>query len=592
MAETTAPEGDEKPAQAPAEADDEPTETESSVSAATAPVTGQPVRRSKFSFFKTKKGKITLASVAGVVLVAAVLCIVPATRYAILGMLVHKDVPLSVVDSKTGKPVTDADVSIGSVNAKTDSEGKVTLGKVAVGQYKLTVKKKNYKDASVDVTVPVLSAANAGEVKLEATGRQVPLTVTNRISGQPLAKVTVTAGDATGITDAKGELTLVVPANLTTVKATLKADGYNDQQVDVTVTEQKDPKNALALTPAGKVYFLSKRTGKINVMKSDLDGANQEVVLAGTGKEDDQGTVMLASRDWKYLALLARRDSDKPKLYLISTSNDKLSTVDEGDASFTLTGWSGHTFVYRVFRDKVPLNQPKREALKTYDADGAKIVTIDETQGEGNLNWSYATESINTVNLLDTTIVYTKEWYPYNYNASAKQNIIVSVQPNGANKKVVKQFNAQTSGIANAVLYKPGELYFAVFENGIDKYYEYDDGVVKAANGIGYETFYSFYPTFLVSPNGQQAFWYEQRDGKNVLFVGDKNGENGKELGALSDYVAYGWYTDDYLLLSKNKSELYIMPANGGDVTKALKVTDYHKPALSFFGYGYGYGGF
>jgi len=40
----------------------------------------------------------------------------------------------------------------------------------------------------------------------------------------------------------------------------------------VQVTDQAVPANTFSVTPAGKLYFLSKRTGQINVMKSDLDG--------------------------------------------------------------------------------------------------------------------------------------------------------------------------------------------------------------------------------------------------------------------------------------------------------------------------------
>jgi hypothetical protein len=57
----------------------------------------------------------------------------------------------------------------------------------------------------------------------------------------------------------------------------------------------------------------------------------------------------------------------------------------------------------------------------------------------------------------------------------------------------------------------------------------------------------------------------------------------------LSDYDTYGWYSDNYLLVSKNSSELYVMDKAGKQT--ALKISDYHKPAQVFTGYGGGYGG-
>ena len=74
----------------------------------------------------------------------------------------------------------------------------------------------------------------------------------------------------------------------------------------------------------------------------------------------------------------------------------------------------------------------------------------------------------------------------------------------------------------------------------------------------------------------------------NTLFIGDSSGGSGKQIATLSDYDTYGWYTDDYLLVSKNGSELYIMPVSGGT---PIKISDYNKPAQNFNGYGGGYGG-
>jgi hypothetical protein len=65
------------------------------------------------------------------------------------------------------------------------------------------------------------------------------------------------------------------------------------------------------------------------------------------------------------------------------------------------------------------------------------------------------------------------------------------------------------------------------------------------------------------------------------------------QIATLSDYTQYGWFSDDYLLVSKNSSQLFIMPRAGiKQDPEALKVSDYHKPAQTYPGYGGGYGGF
>jgi hypothetical protein len=97
-----------------------------------------------------------------------------------------------------------------------------------------------------------------------------------------------------------------------------------------------------------------------------------------------------------------------------------------------------------------------------------------------------------------------------------------------------------------------------------------------------------------VSPLSDKVLWQEYRDGKNALFVGDAHGNNAKTIGTLSDYATYGWFGDEYILLSKGGSELYVARSDTtlSDTNKPLKVTDYYKPQNSYPGYGYGYGGF
>jgi hypothetical protein len=136
---------------------------------------------------------------------------------------------------------------------------------------------------------------------------------------------------------------------------------------------------------------------------------------------------------------------------------------------------------------------------------------------------------------------------------------------------------------------EPSELYI-YFQSGSSEYfYDYEAGKITQDTTLTADKFYeTSYATYLVSPSDNQTFWGDQRDGKNALFVGDEDGKNQKQIASLSGYKTYGWYTDDYLLVSKNSSELYVMSPTGGT---PLKITDYYKPAISYNGYGGGYGG-
>jgi len=568
-------------------------ELKEAMASAPAPATNTPAAVKPKSKLSRKK-LIIISSIAAAAVLIAVLFVVPLTRYAILGTFIKREANFTLLDSKTNKPVSDVQITIGGKSAKTDAQGKATVYGLPVGSKTAAAKKKYYQDLSTTVLVSVTGSGNNYQLQVVATGRQVPIKVINKVSKQPVEKAQVSAEDTTSTTDKNGEAVIVLPADVPTVKATISGDGYNKQQAIVQVTEQKDDRNTFALAPSGTVYFLSKRSGKIDVMKSDLDGSNAQTVLAGTGREEDGATVLLASRDWKYLALKARRDSDKPKLYLIDrTKNDKLSTMDEGNATFTLSGWYNDTFIYQVSRDDLKNWQPKQAAIKSFNVTSGEVKNLDETDAVGTNSNDFGREYFGSVYILDNQITYAKNWSTGYYLPeviASKKSTLNSVKPDGSDKKVIKDVPGNNNIFLSAVLYKPQELYVRLAANGTNTYYEYENGQLTQHDELK-DKFDDPYPTYLLSPSGKNTFWSEPRDGKNTLFVGDASGENGKELVSLSEFTPYGWYGEDYLFVSKGGSELYLL-SRVNPTAGPLKVTDYHKPQASFSGYGYGYGGF
>ncbi len=549
-------------------------------------------RQSKKRKFTWSRKKIVLVSSAAVVLLIAILMAIPVTRYGILGVVFKRDVTITLHDSKTNKPITSVAVDMAGKSVATDSKGVATFKSVPVGSKKITVHKKYYKDLTVDQTVPLTGNNPTFDLAIEATGRQVPVKVINKVSQQPVEGADITADGTSSKTDKNGEAVIVLPADKADMDATITLGGYNKASIKVTITEQKDDKNTFAVVPSGKLYFLSKRSGTVDVMKSDLDGANVETVVKGTGKEEEDGTILLASRDWKYLALKAKRDSDRPKLYLIETSSGKLSVMDEGDVEFTAVGWYNESFMYTLNRDKLKQWEPKHYALKSFNASNASLKVLDETGGEGSDQYKYAYEDLRNVYLLNNEVFYTKSWTTGQLDMlGGKNNTVNSVQPDGGNKKIIKSFAAEIGTyFGSARLYEPQEVYLEAYQKYQRSFWQYENAKFTENKDIGGDNFYTkFYPTYLLSPSSKSTFWYEPRDGKNTLFVGDAGGKNGKEVAALSEYTPYGWYTDDYLLVSKGGSELYIISRTNPGTP--LKVTDYHKPQASFYGYGYGYGG-
>ncbi|HEY8999591.1 MAG TPA: hypothetical protein VIM53_04740 [Candidatus Saccharimonadales bacterium] len=562
------------------------------------------VHRGKFhrllGFFGRHK---VWSAVCGVVVVVAVLAAVPWTRYKIAGLFLKQTVTVAVVDSQTNAPVTSADVTLAGVSAKTDNHGDAKLH-VRVGSSKVTVTKAYYQTKTFSTVVPILKPKHVVSASFISTGRQVPIVVLNKITGKPLENAEVKAASSEAKTNAKGQAIVVLPPNKATVAATISASGYNDAATTVQITTQAVAANTFSLTPSGKLYFLSNLSGKIDVVKTNLDGSARQTVLAGTGYEDPNNTSLLASRDWKYLALESVRTAGSnasAQLNLIDTTNgDKVTNIDEGaNVNFTLAGWDGDDFIYTVQRTNIPDWQSGKEAIKSFDATTGKITVLDQTTAtNGDSELDYVSQQFGTVNIIGDHLVYATNWQ-VGYNVPVliypKQAQLISVKPDGTGRTVIHSFMRATGMPESYSLaieteqYEPNALYVYFNDAHNDFFYTYEDGALKPNTTLTQLSFYNnTYPTYLFSPSGNQTFWSVSADGKNNLLVGDDEGDNGKQIATLSDYDIYGWYTDNYLLVSKNSSELYIMPVAGGT---PLKISDYYKPAQSFYGYGKGYGG-
>ncbi len=528
--------------------------------------------------------------VAAVLAVIVILFAVPTTRYALAGTVLKQDYTVEVLDSETKKPVVSATVRLDGIKMTTDSKGRATV-RVAVGPAPLEVSKTYYQSVRQDVTVPILTQKNVQKVRIKATGRQVPVRVTDKISGKPLENAIITADKTESRTDKAGQAVLVVPADKTKVSAIISREGFNNLAVELTVATGQTDANTFSLTPAGVMYFLSNKSGTLDVVKSNLDGSDRKVVLKGTGKEDKRNTFLLASRDWKYLTLHSKRDGGEySKLFLIETDTDKVTVMDEGKATFGLVGWSDDRMVYRVNRAGNSWDN-NHLALKSYHAPTKKLTTLDQTFGSGSNYTDMVYENYGSTSfaLPGGEVVFSKTIYTGQLAGQTdKQSALYSVHADGNGRKTLKAFPDRN--YLELVPYGPNGVYLsaAAVGNGKTQYFEYEDGKFESTNEVNDDNFYDPYPTYLWSPSKKQTFWSESRDGKNVMFIGDINGKNGKQIASTSDYSVFGWFTDQYVLVAKDSSELYIMPASGGT---PLKMTDYYKPDFTFRGYGGGYGG-
>ncbi|MEK7599598.1 MAG: hypothetical protein AAB462_00995 [Patescibacteria group bacterium] len=537
------------------------------------------------SIFKSKR---TWAIVLALFVVAMA---VPVTRYKLCGLVIKKSVTIVVLDSKTSTPVSGAQVRLDGTPVKTDAYGKARL-KASVGPHNLVVDKQYYKADATSYFVGFKTAPAPTNIRLVATGRLVPLLITNKVTGLPISGAEIRVLDTTAKTNAKGEAVVALPTTKDSYSAKVSLHGYNTSTVNIQITSSFVKANNFELTPSGKIYFLSNLNGKIDVVKTNLDGTERKTVLAGTGLEDSISTSLLASRDWRYLVLKARRDTPSAALYLIDTNTDKVTQFDNSESDFNLVGWYGHSFVYDLSKKGVPYWQAGRQIVKAYDADNLQLNQLDQNQAEGDAG-NYAYQTFYNFYILNGVVSYTTQWNNFGTaDISSKTDSIRAIHPNGQAKKDYQTFPSPTTDYVDAKLYEPQAVYYAVHtSDNKTAYYVYENQAVKIAN-IESGSFDRDYPTYLLSPSANATFWSEPRDGKNALFLGDSEAKTKKQIASLSEYATYGWFSDHYLLVSKGSSELYIMPDSTQPTNrKPLKITDYYKPSQTYNGYGYGYGG-
>jgi hypothetical protein len=511
------------------------------------------------------------------------LAILPLSRYKAAGLIIKKDFTVEVLDSVSHKPVSNAIVSTGRLSTQTDGNGRAKL-KLSVGKHLLLIDKKYYKKYQTSVLVPILSQKKVPAITIQATGRQTKIIVKNLINQKTLSGVEIKVSDISAKTDKNGEAIVVLPPNITEQKASLSLNGYNSAEVIVKISNNVILENNFSLTPSGKVYFLSTQSGRLDVMKSNLDGTQPEVVVAGTGYEYNYQTELLPSPDWKYIALLTSRTANyaAPQLYILSTSDDQLLTVDNTNADFSLAGWSGDNLIYTVSQQDLPSWRPGINKLKSYNAATGKTTLLDQSSAAGNSTASISEYYVEVI-VSGEKIIFAKNWYAaYDEEMPSglqqgKEHTLSSISPNGQNYKKIASFPINEDVSYNQL--KPRTLVIKV-SGETDKFYEYnfDSTSLRMIDNFDSQNFYDVNTTFYISPSGNKTLWAEWRNGKYVVFVGDANGSN--QVKVIEEYTPYGWYNDNYILVTKYRSELYIMDSVGG---KPIKIADFEPTSAYFY---------
>lgn len=507
-----------------------------------------------------------------VIAILLLLALIPVSRFALAGLVLRQSFTIQVVENGSRKPVSSAIVSFDGQSLKTDSQGKVHVSS-RVGRRPIDVSKKYYAGTNTSVLVPILKQRQVEQIAIKAIGRQVPVVILDKVSHKPVQNAVLSASGVDVKTDAKGQAVIVLPADKNKVDARLSAKGYLTTSPIITVTTESVASNSFMLVPSGSVYFLSNKSGTVDVVKSNLDGSDRKVVLAGTGKEQ-YDTRIVASYDWRYIALLSRRDGgNNSKLFVLDTSNDALATIDTNPAAYTLVGWSGHSLAYMTDLD-ADITTPKKQAIKSFDANTKKVTTIDETNASADAPVFY--ETFSSPAIIDKEVVYARDTYTYGDTVPGLQAALIAAKADGSGKHTVKSWDSPIGQFVSTAQGGVDELWFGISSDIDEHLYAYKSGKFRIVSDKSANDVYSMNPmAYALSPSLDKASWSASRDGKSVFFVDALPTAEGKQIAELNGgFRVYGWYTDQYILIAKD-SELYIMSATSSPSHQPLKISGY-----------------
>lgn len=295
----------------------------------------------------------------------------PKSRYFLLERFgIKADVQVSVVDNSTNTPVNNAQVTIGTVTAKTDKHGVAKLSKVTIGPTQLVIDKPAYENYSQNVSIG-FGNNKLTEVRTVPIGQQYSFVLRDYLSDKPIEGVEASSGEFSAMSDSNGRVKIPIDIkgkddfDIKFIKEDYRIDEYRLPTTTNTETNYQ-------LVASRKHVYLSKDDDRYNIYSVDLDGKNQKLILKGTGNEGD-GLRMYNNPLSNALALTSTRNSQKNKSGEIMVN---LTVLDYGvgkvydsitSDNIQVIGWVGNKLIYVYEPQDSKPDALDRHKLVSYD---------------------------------------------------------------------------------------------------------------------------------------------------------------------------------------------------------------------------------
>ena len=524
-------------------------------------------------FWKWPKKWIAIGVIFDLAILAALISLIPVTRYMALNLATDASANIIVVNAETSQPIVGATVAIGDTTVETDNDGYARFDSVDYGDQEVSLSKDNYEPATVS---GVISTKNfwfeQGELK--PTGVSYDVKAVDFLTSEGLSSFTakIDVLEDSLVTAKDGVATLNVPNDFTDdFTVSFAADGYLSTGAVFSLDEKAEDTK---LVRSGRVGFLSNRDGKISVYSSNLDGSDTQLVLEGTGSETMYNTNLSISPNGKYGVLNASREGEldengnkRNELYLINFEDNSTELFDQGAASWFIYDVNNERAVYSLSKDDDSLEDNRK--VKTFTFSSQQLETLVSQKQWGNIIYS------------NGYVIYsqTESSYPvYTEAILVRVDVATGEKINIETDQRVRSRMIEVSpGIIEYEIesIKSSERANVRYEVATNRRTVLDGDLT-----VNLTSRSSFTP----SPDGTALAWTEIIDGNVVVVVGDTSGNNGTRITTeLGIGGLYGWLDGQTVSVLVDGSELHALDIETGN---SFKIGNIY---ASRFRYGYGY---
>jgi dipeptidyl aminopeptidase/acylaminoacyl peptidase len=382
--------------------------------------------------------------------------------------------------------------------------------------------------------------------------------VNNFVTGIAMADVEVSLNGTTVKTNAAGEYSFTKLA-AGEQQVSFGKTGFTTVVKTETILAEDLKLVPTALSPVGKVVFVSNRTGgKRAIYQSNYDGTDQALLVTPVGTTEDFGpkfspdgstVVFSSSRD----SIISNFGGELTRLYVVGKDGKNLKKLSDDYSAQSLT-WSptGTSLFFSAYSD----TKLSVQVSKFYNV--GKGDTFEIEKSATGVAFSQKSEKALYTTYADSVAVLRT------VNPITGERTILS-------QKVGYIDSAEWGDADTSISYSH------VRPDGSRVYYK-----LQVADGTEVEVAApatALTKTLTASPDDTYAVFVAERDGKKDLFRQDASGKNELKLtslGVVSTTVQPRWdASGSYLtfaVVRENETALYIVSAEGGS---AQKITDF-----------------